>query len=261
MTLITCNIFQSGTATPLDGYINVTSNNYLTDSTKFYTATPQKYPLVAGFVEIDLIPTDLAKVAYRFDIYSNGDIVAGIPDTLLNSFDAIVPFSATAINLNTLAPQSGIRYDARDASILTLARYLSGNDPFINFLGGKLWAHRGNWVTTTVYKRGEVVFRNGSSYQYTSNEQLSGSDPLVDTARWGLLVKGIAVGVMVMFPTGATLPPGFIRCDGSVVSRTTYATLFAVIGTTQGVGNGSTTFNLPDSPITGSASFIIYTGL
>ena len=39
---------------------------------------------------------------------------------------------------------------------------------------------------------------------------------------------------------------GWLLCDGSAVSRTTYSTLFAAIGTTFGSGNGSTTFNLPD---------------
>ena len=54
-------------------------------------------------------------------------------------------------------------------------------------------------------------------------------------------------------PTGAILsyagnsaPVGFLLCDGRAVSRTTYAALFAVIGTTFGSGDGSSTFNLPD---------------
>lgn len=45
---------------------------------------------------------------------------------------------------------------------------------------------------------------------------------------------------------GTTPPEGFLFADGSAVSRTTYADLFAVIGTTYGAGDGSTTFNLPD---------------
>ena len=45
---------------------------------------------------------------------------------------------------------------------------------------------------------------------------------------------------------GTTAPSGYLACDGSAVSRTTYANLFAVIGTTYGEGDGSTTFNLPD---------------
>jgi microcystin-dependent protein len=45
----------------------------------------------------------------------------------------------------------------------------------------------------------------------------------------------------------STPPTGFLLEDGSAVSRTTYSALFAVIGTTYGAGDGSTTFNLPDS--------------
>lgn len=52
-------------------------------------------------------------------------------------------------------------------------------------------------------------------------------------------------GVIKPYAAGA-LPSGFLQCDGSAVSRTTYAILFAVVGTTYGAGNGTTTFNLPD---------------
>lgn len=43
-----------------------------------------------------------------------------------------------------------------------------------------------------------------------------------------------------------TVPTGYLYCDGSAISRTTYSSLFANVGTTWGVGDGSTTFNLPD---------------
>ena len=45
---------------------------------------------------------------------------------------------------------------------------------------------------------------------------------------------------------GTTAPNGYLLCDGSAVSRTTYADLYSVIGTTYGTGDGSTTFNLPN---------------
>lgn len=45
---------------------------------------------------------------------------------------------------------------------------------------------------------------------------------------------------------GSTAPTSYLECNGAAVSRTTYAALFAVCGTTYGVGDGSTTFNLPD---------------
>jgi microcystin-dependent protein len=44
---------------------------------------------------------------------------------------------------------------------------------------------------------------------------------------------------------GSVVPGGYLGCDGSAVSRTTYASLFNEIGTTWGVGDGATTFNLP----------------
>jgi microcystin-dependent protein len=52
-------------------------------------------------------------------------------------------------------------------------------------------------------------------------------------------------GELKMWPT-ATAPTGFLLCTGAAVSRTIYAALFAVIGTTFGAGDGTTTFNLPD---------------
>lgn len=52
-------------------------------------------------------------------------------------------------------------------------------------------------------------------------------------------------GIVLPF-AGSTAPSGWLRCDGAAVSRTTYAKLFAVIGTTYGAGDGSTTFNLPN---------------
>lgn len=53
------------------------------------------------------------------------------------------------------------------------------------------------------------------------------------------------IGEVIAF-AGASIPENFLPCDGRAVSRTVYANLFAVIGTTHGQGDGSTTFNIPD---------------
>ena len=50
----------------------------------------------------------------------------------------------------------------------------------------------------------------------------------------------------VIWHAAATAPPGYIKANGAALSRTLYAPLFAVIGTSWGPGDGSTTFNVPD---------------
>lgn len=51
---------------------------------------------------------------------------------------------------------------------------------------------------------------------------------------------------LIAFFAQATAPDGWLECNGAAVSRTTYADLFAELGTENGAGDGSTTFNLPD---------------
>jgi len=57
--------------------------------------------------------------------------------------------------------------------------------------------------------------------------------------------SGIPTGQIIHVAT-STAPTGYLKCDGTAINRTTYAALFAAIGVTFGVGNGSTTFNVPD---------------
>jgi microcystin-dependent protein len=59
------------------------------------------------------------------------------------------------------------------------------------------------------------------------------------------LANSVPTGVINMWGTG-TAPTGYLLCAGAAVSRSTYAALFAVIGTTFGSGDGSTTFNVPN---------------
>ena len=60
-----------------------------------------------------------------------------------------------------------------------------------------------------------------------------------------LLEGGIPTATIVPW-TDSSVPSGFLECNGAAVSRTTYSALFAIVGTTYGAGNGSTTFNVPD---------------
>jgi len=60
------------------------------------------------------------------------------------------------------------------------------------------------------------------------------------------LASSLAPTAAVLPYAASTAPDGWLLCNGSAVSRTTYAALFAAIGTSYGSGDGSTTFNLPD---------------
>ena len=93
-----------------------------------------------------------------------------------------------------------------------------------------------------------------------------GADPLLPL---GIATKQfVEAAAAAIFPTGVQVPyggsvapTGFLICNGAAVSRTTYAALFAVCGTTYGAGDGSTTFNLPDKRGRGSIGSGTGTGL
>jgi microcystin-dependent protein len=77
-----------------------------------------------------------------------------------------------------------------------------------------------------------------------SSSKLTGALPALDgSSLTG--IEGTKTGTIMAW-SSSSIPTGFLECDGTAVSRTTYATLFAEIGTLYGVGDGSTTFNLPD---------------
>ena len=58
-------------------------------------------------------------------------------------------------------------------------------------------------------------------------------------------IEGIPTATIVPW-SSASVPSGFLECNGAAVSRSTYSALFAIVGTTYGAGDGATTFNLPD---------------
>ena len=58
-------------------------------------------------------------------------------------------------------------------------------------------------------------------------------------------IEGTATGTILPW-SASSLPTGFLECAGAAVSRSTYSALFAIVGTTYGAGDGSSTFNLPN---------------
>lgn len=115
-------------------------------------------------------------------------------------------------------------------------------------------ATAGNGFTIAVRNSGSGVI----TFDPNLTETVDGGATLAINAGESLILycdgtKWLSVGSSSGVPSGAlmpfaghTAPAGWLLCYGQAVSRTTYVALFNVLGTTYGVGDGSTTYNLPD---------------
>jgi microcystin-dependent protein len=82
-------------------------------------------------------------------------------------------------------------------------------------------------------------------FEVDGNLKVQGDIIFSDASTMTSASSGIPAGILAPF-AGSTAPDGWLLCDGSAISRTTYSSLFAVIAATYGAGDGSTTFTLPD---------------
>ena len=113
-------------------------------------------------------------------------------------------------------------------------------------VNGNLSVTGNETVTGTLGVTGATSLTTGSiSGVMTAPTAAAGTNTTQIATTAFVLANGVPTGGLVMWPTG-TAPSGFLLCTGTAVSRTTYASLFAIVGTTFGVGDGSTTFNLPN---------------
>ena len=108
------------------------------------------------------------------------------------------------------------------------------------------------WDATTVYSNTSVTkVINGNQLDfYISKREQSGNQPQTDDGtNWvkAIIVGDREIGVpQITLDFSGSLPANCIELRGQPVSRTSYNNLFAIYGTTYGVGDGSTTFNLPN---------------
>lgn len=104
---------------------------------------------------------------------------------------------------------------------------------------------RNNYVISTT-SNGVTTYDAGNYAFIIGNGVDGGTKTNALTVDWSGNVIGQGMAGMIQMFAGSTAPIGWLLCNGTAVSRTTYAQLFAIIGTTYGSGDGSTTFNLPD---------------
>tara|TARA_B100001287_G_scaffold152484_1_gene128337 strand:- start:695 stop:1621 length:927 start_codon:yes stop_codon:yes gene_type:complete len=114
--------------------------------------------------------------------------------------------------------------------------------------------------TGTITSAGDIVMSGNGSLQLPTGTTAQRPTPSTGDIRfntsltqfegyngsvWGEIANGVPAGSIFTFAS-TTVPSGYLECNGSAVSRSTYSSLFTAIGTTHGSGDGSSTFNLPD---------------
>lgn len=148
-----------------------------------------------------------------------GDVTASGP----GSVAATIANSAVT---NAKIANSTIDLTAKVTGVLPLANG-GTNKNMTATAGGVVYTDADSMEVTSAGSSGQVLTSNGSSAPSFQD------------------IPAQPSGMVQMF-AGSSAPTGWLTCDGSAISRTTFAALFAVIGTTYGAGNGSTTFNIPD---------------
>ena len=148
----------------------------------------------------------------------------------------------------------GLRFSVHDATTTGNVVYKETQNATTNALGmfivniGQGTAVTGtfigiNWGSGAKFMQVELdTTATGSSYTDMGTLQLMSVPYSLNAAKAD---NGNPVGTVLSY-VSTTAPNGYLVCDVSAINRTTYAALFALIGTTYGNGNGSTTFNLPD---------------
>lgn len=158
--------------------------------------------------------------------------------TLTRASAGVLAVEGVTVSMNSAtATHTALNIELGNVSDTTLARVSAGvvsvegnivPSPASQAHGDILYRGASSWIRLAAGTAGQVLQTNGA-----------GAAPT-----W-VTVSSTPSGVINQF-AGSTPPSGWLLCAGQAVSRATYAALFAVISTTYGVGDGFSTFNLPD---------------
>lgn len=180
---------------PQAGKIRVKLTHPIKDEDTIYTTEQSDFPLVNGEVTFTLLTTDISQVPYTFQLVKTETLTPTPPDegepfdveVVVWSFEALVPYSATTIDLADLFEDAGIAKDYRDQSILNLVRYLGNSTKFIDALMERIFKHQGTWLIGSIYRVGNLVTDGTNTYIYV-NTQPSSGNALSDVTYWRKLV-------------------------------------------------------------------------
>ena len=167
-------------------------------------------------------------------------------DFTTSNYSANLEFRTTAVGSTTPTLNFKIDYDG---SIVVpnsdQKLYFVDTDEYISGDGTDLTIGSGGEIVLNC-SSGDRLIVNGTKTNVIDDLEVGGNATITGNLTvGGSSIYGLPIGSIISYTTN-TPPAGYLICDGSAVSRTTYIQLFSVIGTTYGAGDGSTTFNIPD---------------
>lgn len=196
------------------------------------------------------VPTSLAdwSVIESQNYPTDSDTAGGVIDDIARQIQATTrrylahigtPQAGSVLSLAT-ADGSVIEVTGSGSTITGLGTVPAGMKFTLRMAGAHTFVHSTNLVcpggTNIITGAGDVL-------EWTSAG--GGIWWLTDFQAGGVSVGNVPVGGVMSY-AGAAAPIGWLLCGGQAISRSIYAGLFATLGTTYGVGDGSTTFNVPD---------------
>jgi len=150
--------------------------------------------------------------------------LTGASGTSLTLTHAVANANDIALYINNVRQEPVSAYSTNGTAVSLTGSVVSSDDIYVIYLARA--------VQTTVPPDGSVSTAKIADNSITQAKLHSG-------------LIFVPSGMIMPFG-GSSSPTGFLACDGSAISRTTYSTLFTAIATTWGVGDGSGTFNVPD---------------
>ena len=169
--------------------------------------------------------------------------------TIVGYYDSLGVSSTTVHNqLNILTGNIHL-FGTDTGSVNALVLTLAGNAAtYVTGMQIRIYPAHTNTGSATLNFNGLgaiAIYRN-ASVQAQPGDLIAGQlSVLVYDGTHFVIENTSSIPTSAIVDCGGTLQPGFLLCDGSAVSRTTYAALFAAIGITWGAGDSSTTFNIP----------------